>query len=144
MSRSPLYGLSFLLASTLLLVLWRYAVLATSLVRPDAANEEIELLTKRLNPGLAGYLVLICAGLFIPILAVIGYLGIALYDIIPVPAVCLGFSAACDDDRRRHDCRAGIHDRRLRNTSVCPSMSFWTGFGRITLSRTHIASAGPK
>ncbi len=85
-----IYGLSFLLASTLLLVLWRYAV-RYQLVRPDAANEEIELLTKRLNPGLAGYLVLICAGLFIPILAVIGYLGIALYYIIPVPSGSVRF-----------------------------------------------------
>ena len=34
-------------------------------------------------PGLASYLVLIISGLFLPILAVIGYLGIALYYIIP-------------------------------------------------------------
>jgi len=33
-------------------------------VRPDAADEEIQLLTQRLTPGLAGYLVLIIAGLF--------------------------------------------------------------------------------
>ncbi len=76
-----IYGLSFLLASTLLLVLWRYAV-RYRLVRPDAADEEVQLLTRRLTPGLAGYLVLIPAGLFIPIAAVIGYLGVALYYII--------------------------------------------------------------
>jgi len=76
------YGLNLLVASTLLLVLWRYAV-RYRLVRPDAADEEVELLTKRLTPGLAGYLVLILAGLFIPIVAVIGYLGIALFFIIP-------------------------------------------------------------
>ena len=34
----------------MLWVLWRYAVRA-GLVRPDLADEEIELLTKRLNPG---------------------------------------------------------------------------------------------
>jgi hypothetical protein len=33
--------------------------------------------------GLAGYLVMIVAELFVPIIAVIGYLGIALYYIIP-------------------------------------------------------------
>ena len=33
-------------------------------MRPDAADEEIQLLTQRLTPGLAGYLVLIIAGLF--------------------------------------------------------------------------------
>ena len=84
------YGISLLLASTLLLVLWRYAVWA-HLVRPDAADEEIQLLTQRLSPGLAGYLVLIVAGLFLPIIAVIGYLAIALYYIIPFRNLHAGF-----------------------------------------------------
>jgi hypothetical protein len=53
------------------------------LVRPDADDEEIELLTKRLTPGLAGYLVLIIAGLFVPVVAVIGYRAVAPYFIIP-------------------------------------------------------------
>jgi hypothetical protein len=53
------------------------------MVRPDAADEEVQLLTKRLTPGLATYVILIIAGLFIPIIAVIGYIGIALYYIIP-------------------------------------------------------------
>jgi uncharacterized membrane protein len=79
---ATIYGLSLLLASTLLLVLWRYA-LRNRLVRPDAADEELQLLTRRLTPGLAGYLVLIIAGLFVPAIAVTGYLGIALYGIIP-------------------------------------------------------------
>jgi len=76
------YGIVLLLSSTLLLVLWRYAVRA-HLVRPDTADEEIELLTERLTPGLGAYLVLIVSGLFLPVIAVIGYLGIALYYIIP-------------------------------------------------------------
>jgi uncharacterized membrane protein len=79
---ATIYGLSLLLASTLLLVLWRYA-LRNHLVRPDAADEEVQFLTKRLTPGLAAYPALIIAGLFIPILAVIGYRGIALYYVIP-------------------------------------------------------------
>jgi TMEM175 potassium channel family protein len=79
---ATIYGLSLLLASALLLVLWRYA-LRNQLVRPDADDEEVQLLTKRLTPGLTGYPVLIVAGLFIPVIAVIGYLGIALYYIIP-------------------------------------------------------------
>ena len=45
-----IYGITLLLASTLLLVLWRYA-LGTGLVRPDAADEEIQLLTQRLTPA---------------------------------------------------------------------------------------------
>jgi len=76
------YGISLLLTTTMLLVLWRYAVRAR-LVRPDLADEEIELLTQRLTPGLSAYLVLIVSGLFFPVVAVIGYLGIALYYIIP-------------------------------------------------------------
>jgi uncharacterized membrane protein len=76
------YGVTLLLASTLLMVLWRYAV-RKGLVRPDAADEEIQFLTQRLTPGLAGYLVLIVAGLFVPIVAVVGYLAIALYYIVP-------------------------------------------------------------
>ena len=52
-------------------------------MRPDAADEEIRLLTRRLTPGLAGYAVLIAAGLFIPVVAVIGYLAVALFYIIP-------------------------------------------------------------
>ena len=76
------YGIVLLLSSTMLLVLWRYAVRAR-LVQPDTADEEIELLTQRLTPGLSAYLVLIVSGLFFPLVAVIGYLGIALYYIIP-------------------------------------------------------------
>ena len=77
-----IYGLSLLLASTLLLALWRYA-LRNRLVRPDTADERIQFLTKRLTAGVAGYPVVIIAGLFIPVIAVIGYLVIALYSIIP-------------------------------------------------------------
>ena len=81
---ATIYGPSLLLASTLLLVLWRYA-LRQRLVRPDTADAEVQFLTKRLTPALAAYPVFIIAGLFIPVLAIIGYLGIALYDIIPFP-----------------------------------------------------------
>ena len=76
------YGAILVLTSTLLLVLWRYAV-RRKLVRPDAGDEEIQLLTQRLTPGLGGYAVLIGAGLFYPIVAVIGYLAIAIYYIVP-------------------------------------------------------------
>ena len=64
------------------MTVWRYA-LRTKLVRPDADDEEIQLLTQRLTPGLAGYLILIVAGLFVPIAAVIGYFAIAVFYIIP-------------------------------------------------------------
>ena len=81
---ATIYGLTFLLASTLLLVLWRYALHA-GLVRPEAEDEEIQLLTQRLTPGLGGYVALIIAGIFVPIIAVIGYLVVAFFYIIPIP-----------------------------------------------------------
>jgi uncharacterized membrane protein len=79
---ATIYGLCLLVASTLLWVLWRYAVHAR-LVRPDMADEEVELLTQRLTPGLGGYVLLIVVGLFVPIIAVAGYLAIALFYVIP-------------------------------------------------------------
>jgi uncharacterized membrane protein len=79
---SNIYGISLLVTSFLLLLLWRYAV-HMRLVRPDADNDDIELLTRRLIPGLGAYLVLIVAGLFIPVAASVGYLAVALYFIIP-------------------------------------------------------------
>jgi uncharacterized membrane protein len=79
---ATIYGISLLLSSTMLWVLWRYAVHA-GLVRPDAADEEIQLLTQRLTPGLGGYVILIVVGLFVPVIAVVGYLAIALYYVIP-------------------------------------------------------------
>jgi uncharacterized membrane protein len=80
---ATIYGITLLLTLTLLWALWRYA-LRENLVRPDAADEEIQLLTQRLTPGLGGYLVLIIAGLFVPVIAVIGYLAIALFYILPI------------------------------------------------------------
>ena len=62
---ATIYGLNLLMASALVWVLWRYAV-AERLVRPDADDEEVQVLTKRLTPGLAAYVVLIGVGLFSP------------------------------------------------------------------------------
>jgi hypothetical protein len=42
------------------------------------------MITKRLTPGLAGYLIMILLGIFLPLLAVIGYLIIAVYNMIPI------------------------------------------------------------
>ena len=74
---ATIYGIFLLLSSTLLWVLWRYAV------RANLADEEVQLLTQRLTPGLGGYVVLIVLGLFVPVIAVVGYLAIALYYVIP-------------------------------------------------------------
>jgi TMEM175 potassium channel family protein len=77
------YGLTLLIAGALLSLFWRYALHAR-LVRPNAGDEEITLLTHRLTPGLAAYAVLIIVGLFVPVAAVIGYFVIALFFLIPL------------------------------------------------------------
>jgi uncharacterized membrane protein len=77
-----IYGISLLLTASLLTTLWRYAR-RMKLVRPDLDDEEIQFLTQRLTPGLGAYGALIIAGIFVPLVAVIGYLAIALFYIIP-------------------------------------------------------------
>jgi uncharacterized membrane protein len=80
---STFYGVTILAAAVLLSVLWRYAVHAR-LVRSDAEGAEIEMLTARLTPGLAGYVVMISLGLFLPVVAVVGYLAIAILILAPL------------------------------------------------------------
>ena len=100
-----IYGIFLLLPSVLLWALWRYAV-RHRLVRADMADEEVRLLTQRLTPGLGGYVVLIAAGLFVPVIAVIGYLVIALFYIIPFRR--FGFMHVL---RRRRPARRGAADQ---------------------------------
>ena len=79
---TTIYGVNLLLASVLVSVLWRYSVRA-HLVHPDAEDLEVRVLTRRLTPGLAGYVVLICVGIVLPIVSVVGYLVIAIFFIFP-------------------------------------------------------------
>lgn len=90
---ATVYGINLFLTSVVLSVVWRYAV-RERLVRPDAADDDVRMLTKRLTPGLAGYGVLIVLGLFLPVVAVLGYLAIAVYILVPFGAL------------RRHTARA--------------------------------------
>lgn len=78
-----LFGINLFLIAVALFFLWRHA-LRTSLVRPDAEDEEIEILTDRLTPGLAFYVALIALGYFLPLFAVFGYLAVALILILPL------------------------------------------------------------
>jgi hypothetical protein len=45
------------------------------------------MLSKQLVPSLAGYVVMIVLGLFVPLLAMFGYLAIAVYIILPMHAI---------------------------------------------------------
>ena len=77
------YGGCLVACALLISVIWRYAVSA-GLVRGDAAREDIRTLSGRLTPSIAGYLAMIGLGLFFPILAVLGYLVLAVIIMVPV------------------------------------------------------------
>ena len=77
------YGLTLLAAVLLLWMLWRSAVRA-HLIRPDADDRDIRLLTQRLTPSFAVYVVLIIAGTICPVVAAFGYLVVALYLLLPI------------------------------------------------------------
>lgn len=79
---ATVYGINLLLTSLLVSALWRYAVHA-GLVRRDLATEDVVGLTRRLTPGLAGYVVMIVLGVFLPVIAVVGYFAIAVFILVP-------------------------------------------------------------
>jgi uncharacterized membrane protein len=79
---ATVYGLTLFASWILLSLLWRYAV-RDHLIRTEAAEEEIDALTARLTPSLAGYVLMIALGLLVPTAAVIGYLAIALFRLFP-------------------------------------------------------------
>lgn len=80
---ATILGINLLLVALVVSTMWGYAV-RRRLVRPDADDQEVRTLTHRLTPGLAGYLGLILLGLVLPLVAVFGYLAIALVLIIPI------------------------------------------------------------
>lgn len=77
------YGLTLLAATVVMAALWRYAV-HEHLVRPDADDADVAVLSKKLTPGLAFYVAVIAVGLFLPVAAVAGYLAIAVFYLIPI------------------------------------------------------------
>ena len=79
---TTVYGLTLFAGAILISVLWRYAI-AAGLERPDVGSEELRALTTKLTPGLAGYVAMIVLGLFLPTLAAVGYLLIAVFLLVP-------------------------------------------------------------
>jgi len=79
---ATILGVTLLAVTSLLSVLWGLA-LRHQLVHPATGDEEITLLSRRLRPSLALYIVLIVVGWFTPLIAVIGYLVIAFFLIFP-------------------------------------------------------------
>ena len=107
---ATILGVNLLLVTVVVSTMWRYAV-ARRLVRPDAADTEVRLLTQRLTPSLAGYVALILVGLAVPAVAVVGYLAIALVLVVP-----LGVRAEPGEgDRDGHGGRGDRPSEGLRN-----------------------------
>ena len=71
---------------TMVSVTWRYAVRA-ELVRAALAGEDVKLLTKRLTPTLGVYVAMILVGLFLPTVAMLGYMLLALFILVPLGAL---------------------------------------------------------
>jgi uncharacterized membrane protein len=80
---TTILGLNLLAIAILVSVMWRYALRGEH-ARLDPDDEEVQVLTRRLTPGLAGYVAFIALGLVAPIAAVIGYLLIALALLFPI------------------------------------------------------------
>jgi uncharacterized membrane protein len=79
---ATIYGANLLLIAVLLFLMWRYVV-SEGHVRTDVSEQEIAVLTRHLTPGFASYVGLMALGLFFPTVAVVGYLAVALYLLVP-------------------------------------------------------------
>lgn len=55
--------------------------------RGHLADEDVKTLTKRLTPTLGVFVVMILVGLFLPLVAVFGYLAIAVFILVPFSAL---------------------------------------------------------
>jgi uncharacterized membrane protein len=80
------YGLNLLAISGFTSIVWHYA-LWQRLVRRGNSEEDVRALTAKLDPSLVSYAVAIGIGLLSPGIAVVLYLVIALFMIIPFRAV---------------------------------------------------------
>jgi uncharacterized membrane protein len=80
------YGLNLLAISGFIAIVWHYA-LWQRLVTQDNSEDDVRALTAKLDPSLASYAVVIGLGLWEPRVAVVLYLVIALFMIIPFRAV---------------------------------------------------------
>jgi len=80
------YGLNLLAISGFIAIVWHYA-LWQRLVTKDNSEDDVRALTAKLNPSLVSYAVVIGLGLWQPKVAVVLYLVIALFMIIPFRSV---------------------------------------------------------
>lgn len=81
-----IYGLNLLLASLVLSAMWQWARQA-GLVSGVDRDDEVRYLTRHLAPGVGGYVAILLVGIFQPTIAVLGYLLVALFFMIPLGAM---------------------------------------------------------
>ena len=93
------YGLNLLAIGAFTSLTWHYAV-AEHLVSRDNSEDDVRAISSKLDPSLASYAVAIGIGLLWPQVAVVLYLIIALFVIIPFRAVFRRLRQACRG--RRH------------------------------------------
>lgn len=80
------YGLNLLAISAFIAIVWHYA-LWQRLVTKDNSEDDVRALTAKLDPSLVSYAIVIGLGLWQPKIAVVLYLVIALFMIIPFRSV---------------------------------------------------------
>lgn len=80
---ATIFGINLLCISVVTWMIWRHAR-GEGLVRPDLSDEEVEVLTQRLTPSLLGYVLLIFVALVQPLIAVAGYLVVAIVLLLPL------------------------------------------------------------
>jgi uncharacterized membrane protein len=93
---ATIFGINLALISLVISAMWRYAV-GHHLVRPDAVGEEVEAFGKILTPSLLGYAALIVVSLFFPLVAVIGFLIVAVLLLVPIRRPSSGEAALIQD-----------------------------------------------
>jgi uncharacterized membrane protein len=90
-----IYGITLLAISAMTSVVWRHAV-SERLISDEHPKEHVQLITAKLTPSLWLYVVAILVGLALPQIAIVLYLAIALFLLVP-------FRAIFQHVGRRHD-----------------------------------------
>ncbi len=82
-----IYGLLLLAIAVLMDVLWRYALRSKELLKEEMTDEELTDLASKSTPGLVFFLVSLVVAVIAPTVAVVFYLVISAYLVIPFRAI---------------------------------------------------------
>ena len=76
------YGAALLVISLLIGALWGSAVLDRSVLRPEVDDDEIKAITRATTPHIGFYAAVIVLAIFVPRVAIVGYLVIAIVALL--------------------------------------------------------------